>query len=184
MRVALARILLMRPDAMLLDEPSNHLDLESLIWLENFLKGFEGALLMTSHDREFLNRIVSRVIEIDGGVLTSYSGNLDFYERQRAQNETQAQAAFERQRAMPPGYAPSALQGVAAAFRRCSRASRSSTRSRKVEPPKRRKTLTRVPECPLSGDDVNCIEGMHKSAAHTSFMTTRSIDPAVASAGR
>src|SRR4051812_41451551 len=100
MRVALARILLMRPDAMLLDEPSNHLDLESLIWLEDFLKGYEGALLMTSHDREFMNRIVDRVIEIDGGVLTSYSGNLEFYERQRAQNEPQAQAAFDRQQAM------------------------------------------------------------------------------------
>ncbi len=60
MRVALARILLMRPDAMLLDEPSNHLDLESLIWLEEFLKGYEGALLMTSHDREFMNRIVDQ----------------------------------------------------------------------------------------------------------------------------
>ncbi|HVT09066.1 MAG TPA: ATP-binding cassette domain-containing protein, partial [Polyangia bacterium] len=87
MRVALARILLMRPDAMLLDEPSNHLDLESLIWLEGFLKAYEGALLMTSHDREFLNRIVGRIIEIDGGVLTSFSGNYDFYEKQRAQNE-------------------------------------------------------------------------------------------------
>src|SRR5205807_9793656 len=63
MRVALARILLMRPDALLLDEPSNHLDLESLIWLEGFLKSYEGALLMTSHDREFLNRIVGRIIE-------------------------------------------------------------------------------------------------------------------------
>jgi len=67
MRVALARILLMRPDAMLLDEPSNHLDLESLIWLEQFLKGYEGALLMTSHDREFMNRIIDKVVEIDGG---------------------------------------------------------------------------------------------------------------------
>src|SRR4051812_9043429 len=100
MRVALARILLMRPDAMLLDEPSNHLDLESLIWLENFLKGFEGALLMTSHDREFLNRIVGRIIEIDGGELTSFSGNYDFYEKQRAQNELHAEAAYARQQAM------------------------------------------------------------------------------------
>ena len=81
MRVALARILLMRPDAMLLDEPSNHLDLESLIWLEQFLKGYEGALLMTSHDWEFMNRIVNKVVEIDGGTLTSYSGNYEFYER-------------------------------------------------------------------------------------------------------
>src|SRR3979409_451796 len=100
MRVALARILLMRPDAMLLDEPSNHLDLESLIWLEQFLKGYEGALLMTSHDREFMNRIVTKVVEIDGGALTAYSGNYEFYEQQRAQGEKQQQAQFERQQAM------------------------------------------------------------------------------------
>src|SRR6202011_4092688 len=100
MRVALARILLMRPDAMLLDEPSNHLDLESLIWLEQFLRGYEGALLMTSHDREFMNRIITKVVEIDGGQLTTYSGNYEFYEQQRALNEKQQQAQFERQQAM------------------------------------------------------------------------------------
>src|SRR5690606_37686860 len=100
MRVALARILLMRPDAMLLDEPSNHLDLESLIWLEQFLKGYEGALLMTSHDREFMNRIVTKIIEIDGGSLTTYSGDYEFYERQRAEAEKQQLAQFERQQAM------------------------------------------------------------------------------------
>ena len=100
MRVALARILLMRPDAMLLDEPSNHLDLESLIWLEQFLRGYDGALLMTSHDREFMNRIIDKVVEIDGGQLTTYSGNYEFYEAQRALNEKQQQAQFERQQAM------------------------------------------------------------------------------------
>lgn len=84
MRVALARILLMRPDAMLLDEPSNHLDIESLIWLEDFLKNYDGMLLMTSHDREFMNRIVTKIVEIDGGELTSYSGDYEFYEQQRA----------------------------------------------------------------------------------------------------
>src|SRR4029453_670850 len=80
MRVALARILLMRPDVMLLDEPSNHLDLESIIWLEEFLKGYDGALLMTSHDRAFMNRIVNKIMEIDGGSLTAYSGDYDFYD--------------------------------------------------------------------------------------------------------
>src|SRR5436305_12175479 len=75
MRVALARILLMRPDVMLLDEPSNHLDLESLIWLEQFLKGYEGALLMTSHDREFMNRIVNKIVEIDGGARSPKSSS-------------------------------------------------------------------------------------------------------------
>ena len=89
MRVALARILLMAPDVMLLDEPSNHLDLESLIWLENFLLAYDGALLMTSHDREFMNRIVNRIIEIDAGSLTTYAGNYEFYEQQRALNEKQ-----------------------------------------------------------------------------------------------
>src|SRR6201988_3623931 len=95
MRVALARILLMRPDAMLLDEPSNHLDLESLIWLEQFLKRYEGALMMTSHDREFMNRIATKIVEIDGGELISYSGNYDFYEQQRALTEKQRQAQFD-----------------------------------------------------------------------------------------
>ena len=84
MRVALARILLMKPDAMLLDEPSNHLDLESLIWLEQFLTDYDGMLIMTSHDREFMNRIVSKIVEIDGGELISYSGDYEFYEQQRA----------------------------------------------------------------------------------------------------
>src|SRR5438309_4326215 len=87
MRVALARILLMRPDVMLLDEPSNHLDLESLIWLEQFLRGYEGALLMTSHDREFMNRIANKIVEIDGGSLTTYAGNYVFYEVKWAFNE-------------------------------------------------------------------------------------------------
>ena len=100
MRVALARILLMRPDVMLLDEPSNHLDLESLIWLEDFLKGFEGALMMTSHDREFMNRIVTKIVEIDAGSLTTYTGDYEFYEQQRALIEKQQQAQFDRQQAM------------------------------------------------------------------------------------
>src|ERR1700709_2114991 len=100
MRVGLARILLMRPDVMLLDEPSNHLDLESLIWLESFLKGYDGALLMTSHDREFMNRIVGKIIEIDGGSLTTYSGDYAFYQHQRALNPHPHEAQFERQQAM------------------------------------------------------------------------------------
>ena len=83
-----------------MDEPTNHLDLESIIWLEQFLKGFTGALLMTSHDREFMNRIVSKIAEIDAGEITSYSGNYDFYERERAIRESNQQAAFARQQSM------------------------------------------------------------------------------------
>jgi ATPase subunit of ABC transporter with duplicated ATPase domains len=84
MRVALARVLLGMPDVLLMDEPTNHLDIESIIWLERFLKSFPGALLMTSHDREFMNRQVSKIAEIDGGEIITYSGDYDFYERERA----------------------------------------------------------------------------------------------------
>jgi ATPase subunit of ABC transporter with duplicated ATPase domains len=165
MRVALARILLMRPDAMLLDEPSNHLDLESLIWLEGFLKAYEGALFMTSHDREFMNRIVGRIIEIDGGVLTSFSGNHDFYERQRALNEVHAEAAYERQQAM----LAKEMRFIERFKAQAAKASQVQSRVKKlekidkVEPPKRRRTLEfEFPACARSGEDVVKIERLGK----------------------
>ena len=165
MRVALARILLMRPDAMLLDEPSNHLDLESIIWLEGFLKAYEGALVMTSHDRELMNRIVSKVIEIDGGVLTSYSGNLDFYDQQRAMNETQAEAAYERQQAM----LAKEMRFIERFKAQAAKAAQVQSRVKKldkidkVEPPKRQKKMTfEFPACARSGEDVVKIEKLAK----------------------
>jgi ATPase subunit of ABC transporter with duplicated ATPase domains len=100
MRVAMARVLLGRPDVLLMDEPTNHLDIESIIWLENFLRSQTGALLMTSHDRDFMNRLVTKIAEIDGGEITTYSGNYDFYERARAVREANREAAYARQQAM------------------------------------------------------------------------------------
>ena len=165
MRVALARILLMRPDAMLLDEPSNHLDLESLIWLEQFLKGYDGALLMTSHDREFMNRIVNKIVEIDGGSLTTYSGDYEFYEAQRAQNEKQQQAQFERQQAM----LAKEIKFIERFKARASHAAQVQSRVKKldkiekVEPPKRRQTiLFEFPPAPRSGEDVLTLKGVDK----------------------
>ncbi|MBN9985173.1 ABC-F family ATP-binding cassette domain-containing protein [Rhizobium laguerreae] len=165
MRVALARILLMRPDVMLLDEPSNHLDLESLIWLEEFLKGYEGALLMTSHDREFMNRIVTKIIEIDGGTLTTYSGDYEFYEQQRAQNEKQQQAQFERQQAM----LAKEIKFIERFKARASHASQVQSRVKKlekidrVEPPKRRQAVSfDFQPAPRSGEDVVSLKNVHK----------------------
>jgi ATPase subunit of ABC transporter with duplicated ATPase domains len=165
MRVALARILLMRPDVMLLDEPSNHLDLESLIWLEQFLKGYEGALLMTSHDREFINRIINKVVEIDGGTLTTFSGNYEFYEQQRALNEKQQQAQFERQQAM----LAKEIKFIERFKARASHAAQVQSRVKKldkierVEPPKRRQTVAfEFLPAPRSGEDVVSLKNVHK----------------------
>ncbi|ALK09720.1 ABC-F family ATP-binding cassette domain-containing protein [Blastochloris viridis] len=165
MRVALARILLMRPDVMLLDEPSNHLDLESLIWLESFLKGFEGALMMTSHDREFMNRIVSKIVEIDGGALTTYSGNYEFYEEQRALAEKQQQAQFERQQAM----LAKEIKFIERFKARASHAAQVQSRVKKlekierVEPPRRRQSVAfDFPQAPRSGEDVVALKNVDK----------------------
>jgi ATPase subunit of ABC transporter with duplicated ATPase domains len=165
MRVALARILLMRPDVMLLDEPSNHLDLESLIWLEQFLRGYEGALLMTSHDREFINRIINKVVEIDGGSLTTFSGNYEFYEQQRALNEKQQQAQFERQQAM----LSKEIKFIERFKARASHAAQVQSRVKKlekierVEPPKRRQTVAfEFLPAPRSGEDVVSLKNVHK----------------------
>jgi ATPase subunit of ABC transporter with duplicated ATPase domains len=165
MRVALARILLMRPDVMLLDEPSNHLDLESLIWLEQFLKGYEGALLMTSHDREFINRIINKVVEIDGGTLTTFSGDYEFYEQQRALNEKQQQAQFERQQAM----LAKEIKFIERFKARASHAAQVQSRVKKldkierVEPPRRRQTVAfDFLPAPRSGEDVVSLKRVHK----------------------
>lgn len=166
MRVALARILLMRPNVMLLDEPSNHLDLESLIWLEQFLSGYDGALLMTSHDREFMNRVINKVIEIDAGTLTSYAGDYEFYARQAALNEQQQQAQFERQQAM----LAKEIAFIERFKARASHAAQVQSRVKKldkierVDPPKRRQTVNfDFKPAPRSGDDVVSLRAVAKA---------------------
>jgi ATPase subunit of ABC transporter with duplicated ATPase domains len=165
MRVALARILLMRPDALLLDEPTNHLDLESILWLERFLKEFPGAIVITSHDRALLNRLVGRIVEIDGGELTSYTGDFDFYEQQRDLQAVQHEAQYARQQAML-AKEQAFIDRFAA---RASHAAQVQSRVKKLEkiekvtPPRKRKVVEfdfRQP--PRSGDDVVKLEKVGK----------------------
>ncbi len=166
MRVALARVLLGRPDVLLMDEPTNHLDIESIIWLEQFLKNYPGALLMTSHDREFMNRIVTRIAEIDGGEIIAYTGNYDFYERERAIRESNQQAAFARQQAMlakEQRFIDRFKTHAAKAGQVQSRI-KALDKIEKIELPKKRHVVKfefRVP--PRSGDQVVVIEDLHKS---------------------
>jgi len=166
MRVGLARILVMQPDALLLDEPTNHLDLESILWLEGFLANFAGALMMTSHDREFLNRTVSKIVEIDSGELITYSGDYEFYERQSAIGEREQEAQYARQQAML-----AKEEAFIARFKaRASHAAQVQSRVKKldkiekVEPPKRRQSVEfEFRAAPRSGDDVVKFAGVHKA---------------------
>ena len=165
MRVAMARVLLGRPDVLLMDEPTNHLDIESIIWLEAFLKTLPGALLMTSHDREFMNRLVSKIAEIDGGEITTYSGNYDFYERERAIRETNREAAYARQQAMLAKEQRFIDRFAAHAAKAAQVQSRVKALEKieKIELPKRRKVVNFDFRQPArSGDQVAVLEGVTK----------------------
>jgi len=165
MRVAMARVLLGRPDVLLMDEPTNHLDIESIIWLERFLKTQPAALLMTSHDREFMNRVVTKIAEIDSGEIVVYSGNYDFYERERRVREANQQAAYARQQAML-----AKEQRFIDRFRtHAAKAAQVQSRIKaldkieKVELPRRRQAVKfEFREPPRSGDQVAVIEDVHK----------------------
>ena len=166
MRVAMARVLLGRPDVLLMDEPTNHLYIESIIWLERFLRSRSGALLMTSHDREFMNRVVTKVAEIDGGEITMYSGNYDFYERERAIREANREAAYARQQAMLAKEQRFIERFAAHAAKAAQVQSRVKALEKieKIELPKKRQVVKfdfRSP--PRSGEQVAVLEGVTKT---------------------
>ena len=166
MRVAMARVILGKPDVLLMDEPTNHLDIESIIWLEAFLKSQSSALLMTSHDRDFMNRVVTKVAEIDGGEVTVYSGNYDFYERERAIRETNREAAYARQQAMlakEQRFIDRFAANAAKAGQVQSRV-KALEKIEKIELPKKRKVVDFDFRAPArSGDKVAVIEGVSKA---------------------
>ena len=166
MRVAMAKVLLGRPDVLLMDEPTNHLDIESIIWLEDFLKRYDGSLLMTSHDREFMNRVVTKIVEIDEGDLVTYSGNYEFYERERAIRETNREAAYARQQSMLAKEQRFIDRFAAHAAKAAQVQSRVKALDKieKLEPPKKRKTMKFDFRKPArSGDDVVTLKGVTKS---------------------
>jgi ATPase subunit of ABC transporter with duplicated ATPase domains len=166
MRVAMARVLVGEPDVLLMDEPTNHLDIESIIWLEAYLKTRSGALLMTSHDRDFMNRIVVKIAEIDGGEITTYSGNYDFYERERAIREANREAAYARQQAMLAKEQRFIERFAAHAAKAAQVQSRVKALEKieKIELPKKRRVVKfefRPP--PRSGEQVATLEGVTKA---------------------
>ncbi len=167
MRIALARILTRSPDVLLLDEPTNHLDVESIVWLENWLsEDYKGALLMTSHDRDFMNRLVSRIIEVGNQTVTTYGGNYDFYLREREIRREQLLASHRRQQEM----LAKEEEFIARFAARASHAAQVQSRVKKLEkieriqlPPEQKVMRFEFAEPPRSGDDVLALQDLAKA---------------------
>ncbi|MDX9732163.1 MAG: ABC-F family ATP-binding cassette domain-containing protein, partial [Bdellovibrionales bacterium] len=165
MRIALAKILVLQPDVLLMDEPTNHLDIESIIWLEQWLTNFKGSVLMTSHDREFMNRIVSRIVEVAHKTITVYGGNYDFYERDRALRIEQLIAAAKRQEDM----LAKEEEFIARFAARASHAAQVQSRVKKLEkidrieiPAEEKQINFEWPVPPRGGDEVVKFEKLGK----------------------
>lgn len=165
MRIALAKILALNPDVLLMDEPTNHLDLESIVWLEEWLIQFKGSLVMTSHDREFMNRIVSRIVEVANKSITTYSGNYEFYLKERAIRKEQLLAAHQKQQDM----LAKEEEFIARFAARASHAAQVQSRVKKLDkidrieiPPEEKTMSFDFPVPPRSGNDVVKMEGLSK----------------------
>jgi ATP-binding cassette, subfamily F, member 3 len=165
MRVSLAKILLLMPDVLLMDEPTNHLDVESIVWLEEWLKNFKGSVLMTSHDREFMNRLVTKVVEVANRAVTTYGGNYDFYDREKAIRREQLIAAASRQDDM----LAKEEEFIARFAARASHAAQVQSRVKKLEKidrieiPLEDKVMTFIwPEPPRGGDEVVKFQSLAK----------------------
>ena len=166
MRVSMAKVLLGKFDVLLLDEPTNHLDIESILWLEGFLKSVTSTLLMTSHDRDFMNRLVTKIIEIDGGEIVTYSGNYDFYLKERETRDTNLEAAYARQQAKLAKEQRFIDRFAAHAAKAAQVQSRVKALDKieRIELPRKRKTVKwefRIPG--RSGDDVLMVQGLSKA---------------------
>ncbi|MGE0172572.1 MAG: ABC-F family ATP-binding cassette domain-containing protein [Oligoflexales bacterium] len=166
MRIALAQILVMAPDVLLLDEPTNHLDIESILWLEEWLRSYKGAIVMTSHDREFMNRLVNRIVEIANKQITVYSGDYDFYLRERDIRRDQLVAAHRRQQEM----LSKEKEFIAKFAARASHAAQVQSRVKKLEKidvielPQEAKTIDfEFSSPPRSGNDVVRLETVAKT---------------------
>ncbi len=166
MRIALARVLIAQPDVLLMDEPTNHLDLESVIWIEEWLKNYKGALVMTSHDREFMNRIVNRIVEVANYKITEYTGNYDYYERERGIRHEQLLSSFKRQQDM----LAKEEEFIARFAARASHAAQVQSRVKKLDkierieiPPEQQAMQFEFPNVPRSGNDVVKMEGLGKT---------------------
>ncbi len=166
MRIAMAKLLLRQPDVLLLDEPTNHLDLESVTWLESFLRGYDGAILIVSHDRAFMDGLVDHVAEIDQRRLTVYAGSYDSFMQQKELALEQLKAAYEQQQKEIAH-----LEAFVERFRyKATKAKQAQDRMKKLEKmerielPEERKTVKfRFPQPPRSGDEVVRLEGVRKA---------------------
>lgn len=166
MRIALAKVLVTKPDLILMDEPTNYLDLETILWLEEWLQNYEGAIFMTTHDRDFMNNIVKKIVDISHHELTTYSGNYDFYIKEKDIRRSQLEAEYERQQ---DNLAKE--EAFIAKFKaRASHAAQVQSRVKKLEkieriklPPKEEVMNFEFQTPPRGGDDVVVIKDLSKS---------------------